>query len=105
VKPAPDRLVVDWLSALPSDDLFLCAITIGEIRKGLAKLPNSVKKKRLTLWLNSLLVEYEDRILTLDLMVCENWGVLQGNAEKPEMKTILAPPTSPSSIRGNLKSA
>lgn len=82
VKPTPDRLVFDWLSELPSDGLYLCVITIGEIRKGLAKLPNSVKKERLTLWLNSLLTEYEDRILPLDLMICENWGVLQGNAEK-----------------------
>jgi predicted nucleic acid-binding protein len=60
----------------------LCAITIGEIKKGLTKLPDSGKKRRLTLWLNTLLAEYKQRILSIDLTVCENWGVLQGNAEK-----------------------
>ena len=82
VKPAPNRKVIDWLNEMPSGVLFLCAITIGEIRKGLTKLPDSGKKERLTLWLNTLLIEYKERILPIDLTVCENWGVLQGNAEK-----------------------
>ncbi len=60
----------------------MCVITIGEVRKGLTKLPNSNKKERLAVWLNTLLEEYKERILPIDLMVCENWGVLQGNAEK-----------------------
>jgi len=85
VKPTPNRTVVDWLNELPSEALFLCAITIGEVRKGLTKLPDSGKKERLTLWLNTLLTEYKERILSIDLVVCENWGVLQGNAEKAGM--------------------
>ena len=90
VKPTPNRKVVDWINELPSEALFLCAITIGEVRKGLTKLPDSGKKERLTLWLNTLLVEYKERILAIDLLVCENWGVLQGNAEKAgtRMSTI-----------------
>ena len=82
VKPTPNRKVVDWINELPSEALFLCVITIGEVRKGLTKLPDSKKKERLTLWLDTLLIEYRERILSIDLMVCENWGVLQGNAEK-----------------------
>ena len=82
VKPAPDRKVVGWLSEQPSEALFLCAITIGEVRKGLVKLPDSSKKERLTLWFNTLLDDYKDRMLPIDLMVCENWGILQGHAEK-----------------------
>ena len=82
VKPTPNRKVVDWINELPSEALFLCAITICEVRKGLTRLPDSKKKERLTLWLNTLLIEYNERIFFIDLMVCENWGVLQGNAEK-----------------------
>jgi predicted nucleic acid-binding protein len=90
VKPTPNRKVVDWLNELPSEALFLSAITIGEVRKGLTKLPDSGKKERLTLWLSTLLVEYKERILSIDLLICENWGVLQGNAEKAgtRMSTI-----------------
>jgi len=90
VKPTPDRKVVDWINELPSEALFLCVITIGEVRKGLTKLPDSKKKERLTLWLDTLLIEYRERILSIDLKVCDNWGILQGNAEKAgtRMSTI-----------------
>jgi len=82
VKLTPKRKVVNWLNELPSEALFLCAITIGEVKKGLTKLPDSKKKERLALWLNTLLIEYKERIFFIDWMACENWGVLQGNAEK-----------------------
>ena len=81
VRPAPNRKVVDWLNEVSSEALFLSVITIGEIRKGLTKLPGSKKKERLTVWLNTLLDEYKEQILPIDLMVAENWGTLQGNAE------------------------
>ena len=90
VKPTPNRKVVDWINELPSEALFVCVITIGEVRKGLTKLPDSKKKERLTLWLDTLLIEYRERILSIDLKVCDNWGILQGNAEKAgtRMSTI-----------------
>lgn len=85
VKPSPDPMVLDWLHDIPSERLFLSVITIGEIRKGLTKLPNSKRKDRLTEWLNSLLEDYQDRIYSIDLAVAENWGVMQGKAETSGM--------------------
>lgn len=82
VKPAPCDTVVEWLANQSSDSLFLSVLTIGEIEKGLTKLLDSKRKKRLTAWLNTLQQVYGDRILSIDLKVCKNWGVLQGNAEK-----------------------
>lgn len=85
VKPSPNPMVLDWLHDIPSERLFLSVITIGEIRKGLTKLPNSKRKDRLTEWLNSLLEDYQDRIYSIDLAVAENWGVMQGKAETSGM--------------------
>jgi len=82
VKPEPNPRVTNWLQGAPSDALFLSVLTIGEVKKGLAKLPDSKKKENLTLWLNALLMEYNERILPIDLTVSENWGIIQGNAEK-----------------------
>ncbi len=82
IKPFPDKKIISWLKNEPSQSLFLSVITIGEIRKGLSKLPVSVKKEKLTVWLNILLEEYGERILTIDLSVAENWGEIQGRAEK-----------------------
>jgi len=69
-------------TARSSETFFLSVITIGEVRKGLAKLSESKKKEKLTVWLDTLLEEYQDRILAIDLMVAEQWGLLQGHAEK-----------------------
>ena len=85
VKTSPNPIVLDWLNNTPSERLFLSVITIGEIRKGLTKLPDSKRKNKLTEWLNTLLEDYQDRIYSIDLAVAENWGVMQGKAEKSGM--------------------
>ena len=82
VKPSPNAKVIGWLNATPDETLFLSVITIGEIRKGLIKLPESKKKASLTNWFNILLENYQTRIYEINLMVAENWGIIQGSAEK-----------------------
>ena len=82
VKPCPNKLLLEWLRDTPSDRLYLSVLTIGEIRKGIAKLPSSKKKANLSEWLNTLIEDYKDRILSVDLIVSENWGEMQGSAEK-----------------------
>ena len=82
IKPSPDKKLLRWVENEPSASLFLSVITIGEIRKGLSKLPASRKKEKLTIWLNMLLEEYSNRILLIDLTVAENWGEMQGRSEK-----------------------
>ncbi|MGE0087009.1 MAG: type II toxin-antitoxin system VapC family toxin [Desulfococcaceae bacterium] len=81
-KAVPNQKVADWLKTVPPESLFISVITIGEIRKGLTKLPPSEKLERLTEWLNTLLLLYAERILPVDVSVVEKWGILQGNAEK-----------------------
>jgi toxin FitB len=82
VKVSPNCNVVDWLHDTPTERLYLSVITVGEIRKGLTKLPDSKRKDLLTNWLNLLLEDYQNRIFSIDLAVAENWGIIQGNAEK-----------------------
>ena len=82
VKPLPEEKVVEWLKNTPDERLFLSVITIGEIRRGISRLPESKKKSLLINWLNTLLADYQNRIYPIDLMVAENWGMLQSVAEK-----------------------
>lgn len=82
VKPVPHKNVISWIKDISSEMLFLSVVTIGEIRKGITKLPDSKKKQELSLWLNTLLGEYKERIIPIDLMVADTWGIIQGNAEK-----------------------
>ena len=82
VKPSPNEKVIDWLDKTPNERLFLSVITIGEIRKGLIKIPESKKKTSLTNWLNTLLEDYQSKIYSINLTVAENWGNIQGIAER-----------------------
>ncbi len=81
-KPAPNQGVSDWLRQTPAEHMCLSAITLGEIRKGLHKLAPSRRKNDLSTWFNTLLSDYQNQILPVDLAVAENWGVLQGLAEQ-----------------------
>ena len=82
VKPMPNPKVVEWLNQIASEALFLSVITMGEIQKGLTKLPDSKRKEKLTRWVNTLSDEYKERMIPVDLRVAENWGIIQGKAEK-----------------------
>lgn len=81
VKATPNENVIDWITHTPNERLFLSVITIGEIRKGITKLPDSKKKHRLTNWLNTLLEDYQEKICPINLAVAESWGVILGKAE------------------------
>lgn len=81
-RPFPEKKVLAWLKTVPSERLFLSVVTIGEIQKGIAKLARSKRKTKLAEWLNTLLEDYQDRILPIDLRVAETWGEMQALAEK-----------------------
>jgi predicted nucleic acid-binding protein len=80
--PKPDAGVARAVQALDSDDLFVSAITIGEIVKGVALLPDGHKKRLLETWLQTLERHYGDRILPIDLEICRMWGDLTAAAQK-----------------------
>lgn len=81
-KPEPNRGVTEWLQTVNTEDLYLSVISMGEIKKGIHKLPISKKKQTLLLWAETLLADYQERILGLDLAVMENWSVMIAAAEK-----------------------
>ena len=92
----PNKDVLIWLDALDPDDVYLSVITIGEIRKGVEKLPESSRKDSLRTWLNEdLLDRFSDRILVIDIDVMLHWGVLTGRLEQagvplPAMDSMVA---------------
>lgn len=75
----PEPRVVQWLKAQPVTTLFLSAVTIGEIRKGLVVLPQSRRRSDLETWFRTdLLVWFRNRILPVTHAVADRWGVLDG---------------------------
>jgi len=78
----PEPRVVQWLKAQSATTLFLSAVTIGEIRKGLTVLPPSRRRSELETWFHTdLLVWFRNRILPVTHAVADRWGVLDGQCQ------------------------
>lgn len=83
VKPAADEKVTSWISNGFEETIHLSVITIGEIQKGITKLPASAKKRQLQRWLDNDLIErFENRIVPIDQKVARMWGKILAQAEK-----------------------
>ena len=78
----PDERVVRWVDGLDPGGTYLSVITIGEISKGIQKLPDSRRKNTIREWLSEdLLLRFEGRILTIDVAVMLAWGELAAQTE------------------------
>jgi predicted nucleic acid-binding protein len=78
----PNTKVIDWLDSLDSSTVFLSVITIGEIRKGIEKLPPSERRETLSTWLETdLLLRFQGHIVEITTEVMLVWGVLVAQLE------------------------
>jgi predicted nucleic acid-binding protein len=49
-KPMPSEALVAWLAERADEDLFICCLTVAEIRRGLLEKPAGKKRKELARW-------------------------------------------------------
>jgi predicted nucleic acid-binding protein len=84
----PAEKVLEWLDAQDESRLFLSVLTIGEIKKGIARLDSSKKKAELEKWLEKLRTRFSRRILSLSERTFLVWGKMYAEFEK---KGILRP--------------
>jgi toxin FitB len=76
VKPQPDAKVIAWLRANESA-LYVSAITIGEIRRGIERLPAGRRKTQLRAWLVALCDCMKGRVLSFNTGTAQVWGQLK----------------------------
>jgi predicted nucleic acid-binding protein len=76
-KPEPDAGVVAWISDIDETRLYVSALSLGEIQKGIAKLENGRRKNAFQHWFeHDLLGRFAERILSLDLDMALEWGLV-----------------------------
>lgn len=81
-KPEPDSGIVAWVSDIDESRLFVSVLSLGEIQKGIARLANGRRKNSFQHWLEQdLQVRFEGRILSLDVVMVLEWGLLSAAAE------------------------
>jgi toxin FitB len=73
-KPRPHGAVVAWLSDQEEEQLFLSAVTMGELQAGIerARRQDPLKAKEIELWLDQLAGSYQ--ILPMDTPCFREWG-------------------------------
>jgi predicted nucleic acid-binding protein len=82
VRLKPDPRLTAWIEAAEESLLFLSVLTLGEIRKGLAALPQGKRRSRLETWLEvELQARFSGRILSIDAAVADRWGLLAAVAK------------------------
>lgn len=88
IRKQPETKVIHWLDLQLEEDLFVSAITIGEIKKGIVKIKSSQPRKSQNLneWLDILIERFKLRTIALDRNILIQWGILCGGLEKSGRK-------------------
>lgn len=84
--------VSSWFANVDSNDLFLSALVVGELRQGTERIRrrDPVAAERLERWLLALVESYADRILPVDQRIAELWGRLNVPDPLPAVDGLLA---------------
>jgi len=81
MRPRPSAAVLRWFETCDPADLFLSAVTIGELVAGIRRLASSARRRALEQWLEEVVVaQFQGRILAFDVEAAWRWGVLVAQA-------------------------
>ena len=81
-KPQPDQAVMAWLDSQPIETLFLTAITVAEIRFGIAAMPAGKRQSLLHERLErQVLPLFTARVLPFDLEASQAYASLMSHAK------------------------
>jgi hypothetical protein len=77
MRPTPEPCVVNWVDALPEWDLWISAITVAEIKLGIALL-NDGKRKSVLLGLAEQMFreDFPDRCLPFDYQAAADYAII-----------------------------
>lgn len=95
-KARPHPPLLRLLSSIPLPDLYLSAITFGEVEYGVERLTDPAKRLSLRAWVDdALLPDYQGRILPITRKVMTTWAqpVLRSGktpGQLPKMDSLLA---------------
>lgn len=86
-----DPKVAAWYATVEDNDLFLSALVLGEIRRGieLARPRDPAKADALQAWLESVVAAFGDRVISVDVAVSDEWGRMSAMRPIPVVDGLL----------------
>lgn len=80
----PNPGVAEWFSGRSASALYLSVLTLGELRKGIDRVPDGQRRLKLLGWLELDLPRvFSGRVLPVDAQVADRWGRLLAQAGRP----------------------
>ena len=81
-----------WFKEHAADQIWLSALVVGELRRGVELLRRRDAKAGdvLSAWLDGVTTEFGDRVLPITMEVCERWGVLNVPDPLPVVDGLMA---------------
>lgn len=91
-KKRADAGVISFLQAAEASSLYISVLTLGELRKGVAKkkLEDPEAARRLAEWVDGLEFSFADRMIGIDAAIARLWGDWSGNRPRAVVDTLLA---------------
>jgi hypothetical protein len=91
-KKKADAGVIAFLQAAEASTLYISVLTLGELRKSVAKKKreDAEMAKRLADWVDGLEYSFADRILGVDAATARLWGDWSSERPRPVVDTLLA---------------
>jgi predicted nucleic acid-binding protein len=81
LRKTPDPVVIEWIDAQSLETLYLSAITVAELRFGVASLPTGKRRDRLHESMeNRVLPLFTGRVLAFDLPASQAYAELMSRA-------------------------
>jgi hypothetical protein len=90
MRPAPQPRVLEWLDARPAGDVWISAVTVGEIRLGIDLLPEGRRRARLAALADEMFQEdFADRCLPYDAPAAVEYaGIVAARARQGRPITV-----------------
>ncbi|MGP9724347.1 type II toxin-antitoxin system VapC family toxin [Corynebacterium sp. AOP40-9SA-29] len=83
MRQRPNRRVVDWLDAQPTETLYLTSVTLAEIRYGIAALPDGARRNSiLEQFEGQFVAQFRGRILPFDAEATSAYSALRARARR-----------------------
>ena len=75
-RPRPHGAVLNWIAGVPGDQLFVSAVTVGEIQAGIeiTREQDAAKAEEMEAWLDKVLASYG--VLPMDAPAFREWARL-----------------------------
>ena len=93
LRPVPSKHVLSWLNAVPAHSIFVSVLSLGEIRKGIEKLDEGVRRRRLAAWLETEVPAwFGNQVLGIDAAISDEWGRLAARCQRtlPAVDALIA---------------